>query len=172
MQVFLNEKNYRQAIQFEDKEWMLKVSYLNDIFTTPNELNTSMRGRNQNITTLFEKLSAAKENLQLWKNKLEHRRTATFPSMNEYLEKWNQTDSSRFDVIKPILVEHLENLITEFDHYLPDINLEAQLWLRNSFLAKVENLSEGVAGLQEELIDLHHDQFHRQLLSTESHGEF
>ena len=77
--------------------------------------------------------------------------------MNEYLEEWNQTDSSRFDVIKPILVEHLENLITEFDCYLPVINLETHLWVRNPFLVKVDNLSEDVAGLQEELIDLHDD---------------
>ena len=80
-----------------------------------NELNTSMQGRNQNIISLSEKLSAFKEKLQLWKNKLEHRQTAAFPFMNEYLEEWNQTDGSRFDVIKPILVEHLENLITKFD---------------------------------------------------------
>ena len=92
--------------------------------------------------------------------------------MNEYLEEWNQTDSSRFDVIKPILVEHLENLITEFDRYLLDINLEAELWVRNPFLAKIDNLSQNVAGLQGELIDLHHDRFHRQLLSTASLGEF
>ena len=92
--------------------------------------------------------------------------------MYEYLEERNQTDSSRFDVIKPILVEHLENLITEFDRYLPKINLEAQLWVRNLFLAKVDNLSEDVEGLQEELIDLQHDQFHRQLLPTTSFGEF
>ena len=172
VQVFLNEKNHRHAIRFQDKEWMLKVCYLNDIFTTLNELNTSMQGRNQNIITLSEKLSAFKEKLQLWKNKLEHGQTAAFPSMNGYLEEWNQTDSCRFDVIKPTLVEHLENLITEFDCYLPDINLEAHLWVRNPFLAKVDNLSQDVAGLQEELIDLHHDQFHRQLLSTASLGEF
>ena len=127
VKVILNEKNYRHAIRFQDKEWMLKVCYLNDIFTTLNELNTSMQSRNQNIITLSEKLSAFKEKLQLWKNKLEHGQTAAFSSMNEYLEEWNQTDSSRFDVIKPILVEHLENLITEFDRYLPDINLEAHL---------------------------------------------
>ena len=125
-----------------------------------------MQGRNQNIITLSEKLSAFKEKLQLWKNKLERGQTAAFPFMNEYLEEWNQTDGSRFNVIKPILVEHLKNLITEFDRYIPDINLETQLWVRNPFLAKVDNLSEDVAGLQEELIDLHHDQFHRQLLST------
>ena len=168
VQVFLNEKNHRHAIRFQDKEWMLKVCYLNDIFTALNDLDTSMQGRNQNIITLSEKLSAFKEKLQLWKNKLERGRTAAFPSMNEYLEEWNQTDSSRFDVIKPILVEHLENLITEFDRYLPDINLEAQQWVTNPFLSKVDNLSEDVAGLQEELIDLHHDQFHRQLFSTAS----
>ena len=172
VQVFLNEINHRHAIWFQDKEWVLKVCYLNDIFTTLNELNTSMQGRNQNIITLSEKLTAFKEKLQLWKNKLEHGQTAAFPSMNEYLEEWNQTDSSRFDVIKRILVEHLENLITEFDRYLPDINLEAHLWVRNPFLAKADKLSEDVAGLQEELIDLHHDQFHRQLLSTASLGEF
>ena len=92
--------------------------------------------------------------------------------MNKHLEEWNLTDSSRFDVIKPILVEHLENLITEFDRYLLNIKLEAQLWVRNPFLAKVDNLSENFVGLQEELIDLHHDQFHPQLLSMASLGEF
>ncbi|XP_039260762.1 zinc finger BED domain-containing protein 5-like [Styela clava] len=78
----------------------------------------------------------------------------------------------RFDAIKPILIEHLENLITEFDRYIPDRNLTCQLWVRNSFLAKVDDLSEDIAGLQEEFIDLHHDQFHRQLLSTASLGKF
>ena len=122
MKVFLNEKNHRHAIRFQDKEWMLKVCYLNDIFTISNELNTSMQGRNQNIITLSEKLFAFKEKLQLWKNNLESGQTAAFPSTNK---EWNQTDSSRFDVIKPILVEHLENLMTEFDRYLLDIYLEA-----------------------------------------------
>ena len=157
VQVFLNEKNHGHAIWFQDKEWMLKVCYLNDIFTTLNELNTSMQDRNQNIITFTEKLYAFKK-LQLWKNKLERGRTAAFPSINwrngiQYLEEWNQADSSRFDVIKPILVEHFENLIKEFDRYFSDINLEAQLWVRNPFLEKVDNLSEDVAGLQEELID-------------------
>ena len=154
-QAFLNEKNHRHAIRFQDKKWMFKACYVNDIFPALNDLNTSMQGKNQNIITLSEKLSTFKEKLQLWKNKLERGRTAAFPSMNEYLEEWNQTDSSRFDVIKLILVKHLEHLITEFDRYLLDINLEAQKWVRNPSLSKVDNLSD-VAGLQEELIDLHH----------------
>ena len=31
------------------------------------------------------------------------------------LEEWNKVAVRRFDVIKPILAEHLQNLITEFD---------------------------------------------------------
>jgi len=57
---------------------MLRVCYLTDIFTALNDLNTSMQGRNRNIITLSEKLSAFKEKLQL-----ERRRTAAFPSMND-----------------------------------------------------------------------------------------
>jgi len=87
LKVFLNEKVHRHAIRFKDKEWMLKVCYLNDIFTALNDLNTSMQDRNQNIISLSEKLSAFKEKLQLWKKKLERGRTAAFPSMNEYLEE-------------------------------------------------------------------------------------
>ena len=61
----LNEKNRRHAIPFQDKKLMIKVCYLNDIFTAVNNLNTLMHGRNQNIITLSEKLSASKEKLQL-----------------------------------------------------------------------------------------------------------
>jgi len=71
LQIFLNETKYRLAIRFQDKEWMLKVCYLNDIFTTVNNFNTSMQGRNQTIITLSKKLSVFKENLQLGKMELE-----------------------------------------------------------------------------------------------------
>nr|XP_039248831.1 protein FAM200B-like [Styela clava] len=61
VQFFLNDKKHRHAIRFEDKEWMLKVCYLNDIFALLNDLNLSMQGRNQNIRTISERLSAFKE---------------------------------------------------------------------------------------------------------------
>ena len=171
-QIFLNKKNHCHAIRFQDEEWMFKVCYLNDTFTAVNDLNTSMQGRNQNIITLSEKLSAFNEKLQLWKRKLERGRTAAFPSMNEYLEEWNQIAINRLDVIKPFLMEHLEKLITEFDRYIPDKNLAFQLWVRNPFLAKADALSQDVTGLQEKLIDLHQDEIHRRLFTTASLAEF
>ena len=104
--------------------------------------------------------------------KLERERKTAFPSTKEYLKEWNQIPISRFDVIQLFLVEHLENLITEFDRYIPDRNLASQLRVKNPFLAKVVSLSKDVAGLQEELIDLHHDKFHRHHFSAVSLGEF
>ena len=115
------------------------------LYHTERAKHINARQKSKNHHSLPETVCLQKK-LQLWKNNLERGQTAAFPSMNKYLEEWNQTDSSRFDVIKPILVEHLKNLITEFDRYLLDINLEAQLWVRNPLLAKVDNLSENVAG--------------------------
>ena len=117
-------------------------------------------------------MSAFKERLLLWKIKPECGQTVALPSMNKYLEKWNKITISVFDVIKPILVEHLKNLITAIDCYIPNRNLVSQLWSRNPFLKKVDNLLEDVPGLQEQLIDRYHDKFHRQLFSTTSLREF
>ena len=108
LEMFLNEKNHRLAARFQDKSWMLQVCYLNDVFSAVNELNTSMQGRDRNIIALSEKLSAFKEKLRLWKGKLDHGRTASFPSLSEYLERFEEFD---FNTIKSILVEHLQSLI-------------------------------------------------------------
>ena len=75
LQIFLNDKNHWHPIWFQDKKWMLKVYYLS-IFAAVNDLNTSIQGRNQNIITLSEQLSAFKEKLQLWKIRPERRPTA------------------------------------------------------------------------------------------------
>ena len=83
----------------------------------------------------------------------QQQQTAVLSSISEYLEEWNKITVSTFDIIKHVLVEHLENLIVEIDCYIPDRNLASQQWVKNSFQAKVDNLSKDVPGLQEELID-------------------
>jgi hypothetical protein len=173
LQIFLNEKKHPLAIRFHEKPWMLKVCYLNDIFTAVNELNTSMQGKDQNIIVLSEKLSAFKQKLQLWKGKLERGRTASFPSLNEYLEEWEDDDGEHgIDAIKPVLLEHLENLIAEFERYIPDADLASQHWIRNPFEADVADLSEDIPGLQEDLIELKNEELFRQLYAKESLGAF
>ncbi len=169
LEMFLNEKNHRLAARFQDKSWMLQVCYLNDVFSAVNELNTSMQGRDRNIIVLSEKLSAFKEKLRLWKGKLDHGRTASFPSLSEYLERFEEFD---FNTIKSILVEHLQSLISEFERYIPDEDLSSQHWVRNPFEADVEELSENIQGLQENLIELKNEEMWRRLHGRVSLGVF
>jgi len=50
--------NHGLASRFGDKSWMIKVCYLNDVFTAVNEVNTSLKGIYQNSIVLSEKISA------------------------------------------------------------------------------------------------------------------
>jgi hypothetical protein len=63
-------------------------------------------------------------------------------------------------------------MITEFERYIPDGDLVQSHWIRDPFLAKVEDLAEDILGLQEELIELHHNKHHQQRHATTSLGEF
>lgn len=166
LQIFFIEK-HRHAIRFDDKPWMLKVYYLNDVFATVNELKMSMQGRDHNILTLNENLFAFKTKLHLWKGRMERGRTAAFPSLNEYLEEW---DEGALDAVKPILLQHLGNLIVDFDRYIPDVDHAASAWIRDPFLVKAEDV--GPEEIQEQLIELQHDHHQRLCHSTTSLGEF
>ncbi|XP_014664178.1 PREDICTED: protein FAM200A-like [Priapulus caudatus] len=169
LEIFLREKNHRHAARFTDRQWMLKVCYLNDVFAAINELNTSMQGRDQSVITLSEKLLAFKEKLVLWKRKLERGRVAAFPSLNAYLEEWEENG---IDAIKPILVNHLDKLTTEFDRYIPDHDLTHAGWIRDPFQANVDDLSEEIPGLQEQWIELRNEDFSRRQFAEMSLGQF
>ena len=45
LKTFLKVKNHCFAARFDEKPWMLKVCYLNDVFNQVKELNTCMQGR-------------------------------------------------------------------------------------------------------------------------------
>ena len=63
LKIFLIEKKCNVASKFDDKPWMRKVYYLNDVFIAVNELTSSMQGRNHNIIdiVLSEKLLGFKD---------------------------------------------------------------------------------------------------------------
>ena len=71
LQIFFNEKIIVMSFGFHSKAWMLKVYYRNMVFLAVNDLNSSMQCRNQNITTLSEKLFTFKKKLQLLNMKFE-----------------------------------------------------------------------------------------------------
>ena len=70
-------------------------------------------------------------------------KTGTFPSLSVYLEQF-EDEGLEFDSIKAVLVKHLEKLIFQFDHYVPDKALSSQHWVRNPFDASVGEASEDI----------------------------
>ena len=172
IKIFLEEKKHQLAARFNEKHWMLKLCYLNDIFAAVNELNISMQGRSETILDISEKMLSFKAKLKLWKGRIVRGKTAAFPALTTHREEWEDEDPSVFSAIQPVLVSHLEQLSVAFDRYIPDTDLTHQQWVRNPFRADVGDLAEDVNGLQEELIEIQHDGFYKQLFSSAKLGEF
>ena len=52
-----------------DKEWVIRLSYLNDIFTRLNLLNKSLQGRFTPVVDFIDKIRAFIMKLDLWEGK-------------------------------------------------------------------------------------------------------
>lgn len=173
IEVFLQEKGHRLVGLFSNKYWVLKVCFLSDLFGAINELNTSMQGRKTDILALSEKLSAFKAKLRLWKSKVERGRLASFASLNELVENFKEEEENlELDELKAVVVDHLDALITDFDRYIPDQDIATSQWIRDPFNANVEDLSDDIPGLQEELLELQAEEFSRQNFKTSTLTEF
>ncbi|XP_064093835.1 protein FAM200B-like [Macrobrachium nipponense] len=155
-EMFLTEKKHQLAHKFSDSNWLMQVAYLADIFAEINSLNMSIQGRDQTLVELSEKLSSFEEKLKLWMNKVKAGKTASFPSLNILLENENYSLSQVQDTI----VQHMSNLVTEFDHYIPE-NAHKYSWIRNPFNIEAEDLPEemsNINNLQEQLIEIQSDE--------------
>ena len=92
--------------------------------------------------TLSNRRFAFKGEFLLWKGKLEWGGTAAFLSLNDYVQDWEDNDIRVLKAIKPILVNHLGNLITKFNGDIPDRYLTSQHWVSNQFQAMADSQSE------------------------------
>ncbi|XP_066980131.1 general transcription factor II-I repeat domain-containing protein 2B-like [Macrobrachium rosenbergii] len=128
--------------------------------------------KDETLISVSQKLKAFKAKLRLWKGKIKLGKTASFPLMNLFSE--DEEDASLLDV-QSVILGHLEKLIEEFDKYIPDGELhEKYKWLCRPFDVQAEDLSEeesSIQNLQEELIEVQHDEtlrfnFERQTLGV------
>jgi len=50
--------------------WCTKLAYLADIFNYSNTVNTNMQGKNENILTSTDKLSAFQKKISFWRTRI------------------------------------------------------------------------------------------------------
>ena len=63
-----------------------------------------------------------------------------------------------------MVTEHLMKLEKEIDGYFPSLGEDEVAYFRNPFTANAQTLQTGT-GMQEELIELQHDEFARDVYS-------
>lgn len=68
---FSTEHDIPHKEQINEDSWWANIAYLTDIFSHLNELNTKMKGKNENILTATDKLYSFKAKLKLWQKNTE-----------------------------------------------------------------------------------------------------
>ena len=91
-----------------------------------------------------------------------------FSTVTEFLCQNPQIETTRFS---ELVTEHLMKLEKEIDGYFPSLGEDEVAYLRNPFTANAQTLQAGT-GMQEELIELQHDGFARDLYSEKNLGDF
>lgn len=157
VKIFLVEHNPDMAQNLNNKRWMLKLSYLSDIFEKLNELNLSLQGKASTIFTLRSKIGGFLAKLDIWRKRVQDGSYEMFSTTEDYLvengeQNWN---------FKKLVLNHLmrlkENLQERFSVELDStVSLEYN-WIINPYgHTDPNNLS---LKAQEELADLSTDSF-------------
>ncbi|KAL4084160.1 hypothetical protein QTP88_027993 [Uroleucon formosanum] len=71
------KEGHKHASEFSNKEFLIKLAYLCDIFDKLNSLNTSLQGKNMHLLKSMEKISAFIKKLKLWRRKMNEGTTAS-----------------------------------------------------------------------------------------------
>ncbi|XP_068219262.1 protein FAM200C-like [Palaemon carinicauda] len=145
---FLRNQGSEIADHFENREFILSLAYLADVFMHLDELNVSIQGTAMNMITAREKLSALTKKLPMWIKSIESGNFANFPSLDEAASAEEEL---------PILSEvkeHLQELIQSFQGYF---HLEegsvAQRWIRDPFLFNLDSMDDNDI-MKDDLVEL------------------
>ena len=117
----INHKVFSKYLKYEF--WNSKFAYLVDIFQHLNNLNRSMQGKNENILTSTDKLSAFQKKITIWKRNYINGNFKMFPSVSK----------THVKEMMPIIVDHLTNLEEILKFYFPSLNVDHYNWIRNPF---------------------------------------
>ncbi|CAI6344305.1 unnamed protein product [Macrosiphum euphorbiae] len=151
---YLDEKN--DYVKFlRDVKFILKLTYLADIFSKLNELNLYLQGIGGDIFSVHDKIRAFMKKLLLWKNNIENKIFDCFESFSNFIIE-NQIEVD--DSIITSISDHLQTLKDNFDSYfLSEMeNYQQMKWISNPF--QEHDMTSGLSiRAKEELIELFED---------------
>lgn len=135
-----------------DVKFILKLTYLADIFSKLNELNLYLQGIGGDIFSVHDKIRAFMKKLLLWKNNIENKMFDCFESFSNFIIE-NQIEVD--DSIITSISNHLQTLNDNFGSYfLSEMeNYQQMKWISNPF--QEHDMTSGLSiRAKEELIEL------------------
>ena len=117
----MKEEKHSLVTTFEDGVFQSKLAYLCDIFEKLNQLNISLQGKDTHILQLYDKFTAFKRKLRLYKTgRLEDgEQCNSFPLLKSHLSSLSGNPSLHCGV-KNVIYLHLDSLISHFDKYFSE----------------------------------------------------
>ncbi|XP_046684915.1 zinc finger BED domain-containing protein 5-like [Homalodisca vitripennis] len=112
-----------------DETWLIKLSYLADIFSSLNILNLTLQGEDVHRFFVQDKVDATIKKIDRWHKKVQANKFDAFPLMNEFVDFHELTVDS---VTSEIIIEHLQGLSSELRRYFPPI-VATNKWIQNPF---------------------------------------
>ena len=161
IKLFLEFKNKEEFLSyFNDNNWITSLAYLADIFEKLNIINLKLQGKNTNIIQLRDNLKVFVEKLQNWCQKVVDGNIAMLDRLSSY-----KIDEQ----LKTLMVEHLQSMEYEFQHYFSELKEKEPILARNPFSNSLD-ASDIPEEMQEQFIEFKndstaHDIYHEKPLS-------
>ena len=148
--------------------FILILAYVVDIFDAQNMLNKNLQGKDLTVCEFIAKVKAFLAKLRLWRENICSSTFSIFSTATEFLCQNPQIETTRFS---ELVTKHLMKLEKEIDGDFPSLDEDEVACLRNPFIANAQTLQAGT-DMQEELIELQHDGFERDVYSEKNLGNF
>ena len=167
---FFQQSNKWETLvtSLRDDFFILILAYLVDIFDAQNMLNKNLQGKDLTVCEFIAKVKAFLAKLRLWRGNICSGTFSMFSTVTEFLCQNPQIETTRFS---ELVTEHLMKLEKEIDGYFLSLGENEVAYLRNPFTANAQTLQAGT-GMQEELIELQHDGFARDVYFEKNFGDF
>ena len=149
--IFMVDQKNILADKFKNSSWAAYLAYLADIFESINILNKELQGKNINIISAREIVSAFGLKLQYWRQKVEQNKIASFSRLALFLE---DCENITFADIKDTIVRHLIKLRKRFSDYFPDLDTRTVSWIVDPFKCEIAMIPEEPSGLAEAILEL------------------
>lgn len=161
---FMRSKG-REHEEFTDAQWINDLAFLSDITEHMSILNQQLQGKQQNISSLWQHVTAFRNKLQLWKRQLQDETCPHFRTLQERMQHANNAvDLGPYVHIVTGLCDEFERRFPQFDASKTPIKIFAEPFNINPETAPVD--------LQMELIEIQCDNRLKQHYESHELVEF